>query len=180
MTKKYYIWEDPACGGVNITWEEVTGKEFYAMMKLPENRGRKFVRLGNDVCPDADIITLEATEENHADWRRKQNAADYLARQEKGKSTTSLDVPPPGSELASLHEALADGRIDVERTALSHLDHETLAAALKSLTKEEVAFLAEIYVQGKSAVQMAKERGVSQPAITQRRDRLLKRLKKFF
>lgn len=180
MTKKYYIWEDPACGGVDIAWKEVTGREFYALMKLPKNRGRKFVRLGNDICPDADIITLEATEEDHAKWRREQNEADYLARQEKGKSTISLDVLSHGSGLSSLYEALADGRIDVERAALSHLAHETLTAALTSLRKEEVAFLAEIYAQRKSAVQMAKERGVSQPAITQRRDRLLKRLKKFF
>lgn len=180
MAKKYYIWNNPSCGGVNITWKEVTGKEFFALMKLPENRGRRFVRLGNDVCQDADIITLEATEEDYAKWRQEQNATDYLARQKMGKSTTSLDVPPRGSELSSLYEAVADKRIDVERSALSHLAHENLRVALNSLKAEEVKFLFEIYVQGKSTVQLARERGVSQPAVTQMRDRLIKRLQKFF
>lgn len=180
MANKYYIWKNPACGGVGIAWKEVTGKEFFALMKLPENKKRRFIRLGNEICQDADIITLEATEEDYANWRREQNAADYLARQKKSMSTTSLDVPPHESELSSLYEAVADSRIDVERTALSRLTHEKLRDALNSLKAEDVKFLFEIYVQGKSAVQMAKDRGVSQPAVTQLRDRLIKRLRKFF
>lgn len=180
MAKKYYIWTDPTCNGVNIAWKELSGKEFFTMVKRPENKGRRFIRLGNDICPDADIIILEATEAEYIAWKREKNAGDYLRRQSKDTSITSLDVPPQESELSSLYEAVADRRIDVERAALSHLAHENLREALNSLKAEEVKFLYEIYVQGKSAVQMARERGVSQPAVTQKRDRLIKRLQKYF
>lgn len=180
MTKKYYIWKDPACGGVNVAWRELTGREFYVLVRQPENRGRRFIRLGNDVCPEADIIVLEATPEEYTAWKREQNAQDYLSRLRRESLTASLDLPPQESELDSLYEAVADKQIDVERAALSHLAHETLEQALRSLSVEDAQFLAEIYIQGKSTVQMAKERGVSQPAIVQKRDRLIKRLQKFF
>ena len=58
MAKKYYAWKDPACGGVDIEWTELTGAEFYHMLKKEENRGRRFIRLGNDICPDDNTVII--------------------------------------------------------------------------------------------------------------------------
>ena len=59
MAKKYYAWKDPACGGVDIEWTELTGAEFYHMLKKEENRGRRFIRLGNDICPDDNTVIID-------------------------------------------------------------------------------------------------------------------------
>ena len=65
MARKYFVWKDPACGGVNKVWVELSGREFYATMKLPENKRRHFIRMGNDICPEADIIYIEATKQEY-------------------------------------------------------------------------------------------------------------------
>lgn len=180
MTKKYYIWKDPACGGVNVVWRELTGREFYVLVRQPENRGRRFIRLGNDVCPEADIIVLEATPEEYTAWKREQNAQDYLSRLRKESLTTSLDLPPQESELDSLYEAVADKQIDVERAALSHLAHETLERVLKSLKPDDARLLVDLYVKERSAAEIAREQGVHRSTITRRISTVLEQLKKFF
>lgn len=180
MTKKYYIWKDPTCGGTNIAWKEITGREFYALVRQPENRDRRFIRLGNDVCPEADIIVLEATPEKYTAWKREQNTRDYLRRLRRGSLTTSLDLPPQESELDSLYEAVADKQIDVERAALSHLAHETLEQALESLKTDDVRLLVDLYVKERSAAEIAREQGVHRSTITRRISAVLEQLKKFF
>lgn len=180
MAKKYYIWNDPSCKGINIAWKELSGKEFLAMVKRPENKGRWFIRLGNEVCPDADIIILEVTEAEYDAWKQEKNAGDYLRRQSKDTSITSLDCPPQESELESLYETVADEKVDVERAALFHLAHETLELALKSLSDDEADLMAKIYVKGNTPAEIARELGVHRSTITRRVDTALNKLKKFF
>lgn len=84
MSKQYYVWKNLACGGIHVEWQKLTGREFYAMVKRQENRQRRFIRLTNDICEDADIIVIEATELQYQQWRKEQNAHNYLARQEAG------------------------------------------------------------------------------------------------
>lgn len=149
-------------------------------MKQPENRSRRFIRLGNDICPDADVIVLETTPEEYTAWKREQNAQDYLKRQRKGTLTASLDLAPQESELDSLYEAVADKQIDVERAALSHLAHETLEQALNSLSEKDAKLLVDIYIKGRSAADIAREEGVHRSTVTRRISAILKNLKKFF
>jgi hypothetical protein len=63
MANKYFVWKDANCNGVNPEWIEMDGRTFYAFTKDPANKDRRFVRLGNEVCEEADIIYLEATYE---------------------------------------------------------------------------------------------------------------------
>ena len=37
MAKKYFIWKDPACNGMDIEWVELNGRAFYDLLKKPEN-----------------------------------------------------------------------------------------------------------------------------------------------
>ena len=178
MARKYFVWKDPAYDGVHKSWVELSGKEFYAMMKLPENKRRHFIRLGNDICPDADIIFIEATKQEYADWRRDQNASIYRARQRKEVSTLSLDCQVRDAD--SLHETVGDDQVDVERAALSHIAHEQLEHALKSLTDDEIQLLTELYVRGRSESDIAREQNVHRSTVMRRVASVLSRLQNFF
>ena len=180
MARKYFVWKDPACGGVNKVWMELSGKEFYAMMKLPENKRRHFIRMGNDICPEADIIFIEATKQEYADWRRDQNASIYRARQRKGVSTLSLDCQVRDADVDTLHETVGDEQVDVERAALSHIAHEQLDHALETLADDEIQLLTELYVRSRSVSDIAREQNVHRSTITRRVSAVLCRLQNFF
>ena len=179
MSRKYYVWKDPACNGKDVIWTELTGKEFYALLQRPENQRRRFIRIGNEICQDADIITLEATEQQYADWRREQNAADYCARQRRNFRLVSLDAAPAASE-GDYYDMVADLCMSVERTALFNLACETLRAALKTLSNEDIQLLDEVCIRGTPAAEVARMLGVHRTTIIRRIDKLLKRLQKFF
>ena len=180
MTKKFYIWKDPSCNGANIEWLEITGNEFYAMLKRAENEGRCFIRLGDDIATEADVIFIEATREQYLDWRKEQNAKNYLRQQQVGAVTLSLDIEPQESDLTSLYEAIADGKTDVERAVLSLLAHEALESALKSLDDAEISLLSEIYVKCRPAAEIAREQGVHRSTVARQVSSVLKKLKKYF
>ena len=36
MKTTYLIWKDPSCAGINPEWQELTGQEFYALVKSPD------------------------------------------------------------------------------------------------------------------------------------------------
>jgi RNA polymerase sigma factor (sigma-70 family) len=180
MSKKFYIWKDPACDGTNIEWLELTGREFFALLKRPEGKSRRFIRLGAGMDPDAEIIYIEATEEQYREWRQEQNASDYLFRYSRDTLTCSMDSPPLDTEVDSIHEVVPDEKVDVEKTALSHMAHEMLEKVLRDLSADETKLLAELYLQGKSAAEIARERGVNRSTVSRQVSALLKRLQKFF
>ncbi len=58
MSRKYYVWKDPACGGKNIERQVLSGAEFYAMMQLPENKSRRFIPFLDEDYEDVDTIYI--------------------------------------------------------------------------------------------------------------------------
>jgi RNA polymerase sigma factor (sigma-70 family) len=180
MEKKFYIWKDPSCNGGDIEWLRLTGEEFFAMLKRAENKSRCFIRLCDDITMEADVIFIEATREQYLDWRKEQNAKNYLRQQQAGTVTLSLDIEPQESDFTSLYEAIADRRTDVEQTVLSLLAHETLKSALKSLDNTEMSLLSEIYVRCRPAAEIAREQGVHRSTVIRQVSGILKKLKKYF
>ena len=180
MARKYYIWSDPACGGKNVVWEEVTGREFKSMMRLPQNRKRRFIRLGNEICPEADIITIEAPEPVYAEWKREQNAAEYRARLRRGFTAVSFETEPCEGDADTLHEVVGDSRVDVERTALYHIARTQLKKGLASLTSDEARLLGAVYAEGKTCAEIARAGGVHRSTTQRRLTSVQSRLQNFF
>ena len=180
MAKKYYIWKAPACGEDDIEWLELSGKEFFYLLKEPKNRNRRFIRLGNDVVPEADIIYIEATEAQYREWRREQNTADYLRRTGHPFQTVSLDSPTDEEAPGSLGDTLADPTADVEGQALARIFRDTPDFYFRELSPDECRLLTDRYIRQKSLVQIASELGISQPAVTKRLAKLLNHLRSLF
>ncbi len=180
MSKKYFVWKDPACGGINIEWLEITGNEFYSMMKLPENKRRRFVRLGNEVCKDDDVIYMEATEAQYLDWRKEKDERLYRQKINSLYKKISMDVRVADIEDVLVEETVADERMNTEEQAINGIDAAQVRKALEDFTEEEVMILLAIYVDERKFVSVAEELGVSRQAVSKRTKRLLARLQKIF
>lgn len=180
MKKRYIIWKDPACNGRDVEWVEIDRKQFIEMMELPENRNRYFLRLTGEPYGEAETLLIEATEEQYREWKKEYDAARYRSERDKGFLVLSLDYPPGVEDGTALHDILPDGRESVEETALKSVLTEQVRRWVDSLPDEDRKLLLAAYADGKTTVQLAREYGVSQQAISKRLRRILSRLKKFF
>ncbi|MGI5899803.1 MAG: hypothetical protein ACOX8S_07785 [Christensenellales bacterium] len=43
MKTTYLIWKDPACGGISPELQEITDKEFYALVNTDAGKNRHFI-----------------------------------------------------------------------------------------------------------------------------------------
>lgn len=180
MANKYYVWKDPNCGGQDIQWVELTGREFFALFKQPENKLRRFVRLGNEISDDEDMVYLEATEAQYIEWRNEKNARYYRAKQRDPYTNISIDMVVDKSEYILLAETIADAKSNTEDAAFASLQNETLHRILMQFTDKERYLITQIYFKNRAVGDLAIELGVAQSTVSMRLKRLLKRLKKFF
>ncbi len=180
MKKRYIIWKDPACNGRDVEWMEIDGRQFAEMMKRPENRHRRFLRLTGEPHGEADTLFIEATEEQYRAWKNEYEAARYRSDRDKGITVLSLDQPLSVKDGMALHDLIPDEHESVEEMALKSALTSQVLSWVNSLPEEDRKLLLAYYADGKTTVQLAREYGVSQQAISKRLGRLLSRLKKIF
>ena len=179
MSRKYYVWKNPACGGVNIQWVELTGKEFYAMVNQPENKNRRFIRLGKESLDD-NVIYIEATESQYISWKRENDILLYRKKVDRVLQPISLDGEAEGNESLTLGETVADPETNTEESVDRILEADKIKSILTHFTEEERKVLYAIYVEERTFSSVAKKLGVSRQAISKRAKRLLKRFKNYF
>ena len=66
--KKYFIWKDANCNGINPEWLEITGQEFRKLKK--ENPERRFIISYDEDDPESDRFLFEATRKDYNEWNR--------------------------------------------------------------------------------------------------------------
>lgn len=180
MKKRYLVWKDPACNGRDIEWVEISGEQFVEMMKLPENRKRRFIHLSGDPCGGADTLLIEATEEQYREWRKEYDAAYYRSERDKNIILLSLDMPLVADDEMTMYDLISSGDENVEELVLRSMLAGQVRRLVDSLPEEDRALILAVYADGRTTVQLARERGVSQQAISKRLGRILSLLKKFF
>ena len=174
MDKKYYAWRDRQCNGINPDWEEFSGPEFFKFLKQPENAGRRFIRLGNDVDPDAGIITIEATPEQYRVWLLEEKRKSRLR-----KSCGAEELYYRNADWAD-PECICDEEADgTEDMALDNLQEEKLLAALRHLDIAERNLMELLYCKELSLRETGKRLGISYSTVQTRRDDILRRLCKY-
>jgi len=130
MKTTYLVWKDPSCNGINPDWQELSGKEFLALVRSDEGRRRHFIRLDSIEPNGADgAIVMEATQVVYADWKREKNRNDYLNRV-NGEYTIVSYYALEGDDGSYGEELLADEDTNTENECLSLLDEQALNAAL--------------------------------------------------
>jgi len=176
MTTKYLAWKDANCNGNNIEWLELTGREFYALIKSPAGKGRYFIRLYDDIGFECNEIYIEATLSGYRNWRVDENAHNYLKRINKDYETFSLDAPID-SEENTLHDLVGCDQPSVEDDVLGKFEMERINFALESLSPDERFIIDSYYlVTQKTDDDIAHEIGISHQAINKKRKLILKKI----
>ena len=182
MSKKYYlIWKDVNCNGVNPEWVFMTGKDFYKFIKNPENKNRYFMTLDDRVCKDADIITMECTRESYKEWRIQKNHEDYLDRFENEREFISINSYIPDSETMTYEEVIADESVDIEDDLMRVVKNQLLKEFFEELSEKEKNLINILFIEndGKNEFEIAKEKGIAQQTLNNRKLALRKKLKNF-
>lgn len=178
MSKKYYVWKNPECNGKNIEWCEISGKEFIELVSNPINAKRKFTRLGNDICDDADIIFMECTEIQYREWCHETRKHRYLVPYMRGRENVSLDYKY-GIDEHALHDIVADDSVDVEADVTESYLVELLAQAIECLTGDERRQLAQLFPSDESEREIARKNGLPQKTLNNWNRTIIKKLKKY-
>jgi hypothetical protein len=87
LKTKYFVWEDVECDGINPNWQELTGREFLALVRSAKVAGRYFVKLEN--AHDGTATVIEATRASYLAWKKEENHREYLKGFEDGISAFS-------------------------------------------------------------------------------------------
>lgn len=178
MANKYFVWKDPNCNGENIEWVEMEGRAFTHFMRLPENKHRHFIRLGNQVCIEADVITIEATELEYKRWRKEYDASKPSNNSRKDVLVLSLDAVIPGSDGLVLADMIpAKGNIEKK---IIHQDQlNRLKEALQSLDANELFIIHRLFVDQVSIRKLAHEINLAHKTLDYRYRKILKKLQEF-
>ena len=181
MATKYLVWKDPACQGKNIEWVELTGKEFYQLTAQPENKGRRFIKLDNSVCEEADVIIIEATLEQYRNWLPERDAHKYLMKTRVGKQTLSLDHPLGTGNDITLENLIPDEQ-NLEDLVLDRLLLSQLPELLRILSDSDRELLNTLFLhthENLSEREIARQLGIPRMTLNSRKASILKKLKKY-
>ena len=184
MANKYFVWKDANCNGVNPEWIEMDGRTFYAFTKDPANKDRRFVRLGNEVCEEADVIFLEATYEQYLDWI-KEYSRNYRNRQDEIENPykkVSLDDKASERHALTFNEVIADDNVNVEKEVVDKLHCEYVRKIVMDLPLEERHIIEVMFYGPKqlSERETAAILGVPRTTLYDKKIKIFKKIKKSF
>ena len=181
MAKKYLVWKDRNCNGINPEWIEMTGEEFYAFISKDENKKRRFIVLNNRICEDADVIIMEANEEEYRKNKRKRNHEEYLDRYESQILFVSLSASVYGDDSLCYEDILADDAESAEEMLLRKEKNSLLRNFFYTLSSEEQELLNWLYVRNKGVKEsaLARAHGIPKQTLNDQKIRIRKKLKDF-
>lgn len=184
MANKYFVWKDANCNGVNPKWIEMDGRTFYEFTKHPDNRNRYFVRLGNEVCEEADVIFIETNKNKYDEWNREESAR---YRREKDRIEHPYKIVSLDDKASELHEltfneVVPDESVNVEQEVISKLHYEYVRKIVTSLPLEERHIIELMFYGSKtlSEYEMAEILCVSRTTFHYQKEKILKKIKKSF
>ena len=184
MANKYFVWKDANCNGVNPEWIEMDGRTFYEFTKHPDNQNRYFVRLGNEVCEEADIIFIEANKNKYDEWNREESARYRKDKVKMEHPYKIVSLDDKASELHELtfNEVIADDSVNVEQEVVSKIYCEYVRKIVMDLPLEE-RHIIEIMFYGPETLSeraTANILGINYVALHYKKMKIFEKIKKSF
>ena len=182
MKKRYFVWKNANCNGVNPEWIELSGKEFYEFQKKVENKTRYFATLAHPELDDVCYV-MECTFEDYLK-NHKENCETYYkyGLKKKAKITeVSYYSKVTDSSLLTYEDVIPDENENVEENAIKSIQIEKINMAITKLPLDEQAILQALYFQnedGKSERQIAKELSKYSMTLNRQHKRIKEKLKK--
>ena len=179
---RYFVWKDPACGGKDPEWEEMSKDAFIRFLNDPdpekrrENRARKFILLEDDwEC--SHMTGMEVTPEVYRQWDRDRKRELYRERRMREKIVFSLDDPvTDGEEEMTFHEVVSP-REDATEEGKKLI---WLRQALRTLTDKEREAVDLVFLKnpdGWSVREVAADVGIPASTLRERVGSALKKLR---
>ena len=178
----YWIWKDPSAPKTPDNWENLSAKAYREFLQSPESEGRYFIRLGDDLHDNSEVIFIEATCEQYKDWRREHDQRKYLKRQAAGIELISADLLVTDDE--TMISELSDDTAMPEEEMMRREGQKAFADAVRELDPEDRELLMTFAAGSTPTVQdLSEKRGVSRDALYKRRknirEEILRKLRKY-
>ena len=177
MAKKFLVWKDKNCNGVNPEWISLTGDKFYEFILKDENRGRRFIKIP-PLEQGEDEYIIEANDEQYEKSEKERKRTNYYLNEMMKNETISV-YSFADEDNASLYEKTSTGEISIEEAVEDTLLLGKLHKALASLNEDEQKIIKLYYfTEGATERSVADILGVSQPAFHKKMKKIIEKLKK--
>jgi DNA-directed RNA polymerase specialized sigma subunit len=177
MKTTYLIWRTPPSSSATPDWQEISGKEFLALVRSPKSKNRHFIKLQNMDGGDADMaIVMETTKADYLKWKCEKNHADYLRKCQKAITVVSYHSFESDDGECFGEELLPTLNSDVEAQYVNTLLFE---AAMASLTDEEQRLIEFLYLSDRrrSVRDYEQTTGIPKSTASRRHKAALEKLK---
>ena len=184
MKKRYFVWKDANCNGVNPEWIELSGKEFCGFQQKPENKNRYFAKLAHPELDD-ECYVMECTFNQYVENNKEvcKQRRSVMRKIESGIIEVSYTGPVSNDPDLTYEDVIADEDVNVELTVIQKLENEELYKAIKTLSDDEQQIICAYYLNNedkKGEREIAKEFGLPQKTFNYRKQVAIKKLQKFF
>lgn len=155
---------------MNQNWKKARN---YRKFQMPDGSVRCVISAdGIDIEVSADVFTEYARLDRYERYQEEKSAGKLLSIDRIMDEDAVMDICP-AIIVKSAEDAYMEAVGCMERQAI----HKKLPQALSLLTEQERHIITALYLNGRSERDVARELGVSQPAVHKRQARLLIRLK---
>lgn len=177
--RMFLVWKDKDCNGINPEWIEMTGKEFYRFTSKPENARRRFIVLDDRFNEGADIITIEANEEEYQKWKKEYDHQRYLDKLELERETVSLYDAISMHEDLSYEEVIADEDVNVEETIMRQTINNSFRTVLSQLDEKEKKWVKFLFLINRSLTesQISAKYGIPQTTLNSKKLAIRRKLR---
>lgn len=186
MSKTYYI-EDPH--GTILSengqrrFRKLEGTKAFEFLNTPEGKACRFMKVCDYEETD-DEVFIEVSSENMKDFRKYERREQYVSDTIKSNEyvLVSMNAMEKEDGEEETEECIADEDINIELDFIHQCELETLRKALRTLSEEELALITALYLQEEPMTEReyAGEIGIPQKTLNDRKNRLLKKIKRFF
>lgn len=178
----YWIWKDPSAPKIPDNWEKLSAKAYREFLQSPESEGRYFIRLGDDLHDNSEVIFIEATCEQYKDWRREHDQRKYLKRQAAGIELISADLLVTDDE--TMISEISDEAAMPEEELMRRERQKAFADAVRELNPEDRELLMTCAAGSIPTVRdLSEKRGVPRDTLYKQRkcirDEILWKLRKY-
>lgn len=179
MSNKYFIWKESNCNGINPTWIEISGSQFFALVK-DKTQKRYFKKIDDDE-EGTDVFVFETTYEEYKEWHKEQ---ERKRRKRKAQSLykpeiVSMDDNVSNTEF-TYNDIVPDEDVDIENTLIKENELYRLRGIIENLSGKEkivIDIMIEAHNSGSSERTICRKRGVDQGTFVCRKKKLFKKIK---
>lgn len=182
MKRIYWVKKIPNIDS-DDNWIKMNKAEFARFIKTGAAKGRYFAQL--DACDETDnILVVECSREQAVRSRKDKDYHDNLEKNRVASQikTCSYNTVVLGEESKNGESLLIDYENDVISSFLEQCEKEQLHKALLQLTRREYELIEALFFcyPRKSEAEVARERCVSQQAISKQKRIIFEKIKSFF